>query len=107
MRDESLTRAFGPTYQNLTGRPMVVLIAFSALRASAIMAYAYLQACVDLVTPATDPVAYAGLQNMDNVAEHIEAFLAFFVPHGCYYQCNEQVTVGGSLSLTTWYEIEL
>ena len=102
------TRIVGTVYQNLTGRPLMVIIAGRYFRDTAIGACAYFSGLIDTVTPPMDIVAQEGLYDADNKMDRTHGTMTFMVPPGYYYQVVETKLGGVSgATLVEWTEVEL
>jgi len=98
-------RAYGVVYQNLTLRPIFVIVTSQhtsgggGQRARAI-------AYVQNATPPTNPCDYSGWLLSPGAAT-LHGVCSFFVPPGFYYQVLSDVLGGGANALNEWWEINL
>lgn len=107
IRDKTAERAFETVYQNLTGRPLLVIVSAEHNRANQVASQSTYKASVSEETPPLGTVANAGLAAADNNPEHTTTTLVFPVPRGNYYNVKTYLAGGGAISLISWYEVEL
>lgn len=107
--DVTATRAIdGTIYQNTSGRPILCIVAISALRAAVAGAAALATACVEDTTPPTVTVALVGLYIIDSIGEYAQFMCSFMVPNGYYYNVTKTETgVGSVVNFGSWIEVQL
>ena len=105
------TRAFKTNYQNLTGRPLLVIVWASCHRSELDTPnYAYIRCLVGLTSPPTPEVCRAGARSTGGpqLPETLTDDVAtFMVPPGYYYRVEDALSANSSVTQQEWSEIEL
>jgi len=106
--DVTASRALSTTYQNATGRPLLVIVTVRLERGAVASARACAHGLVQNVSPPTVHVCCPSLAEASNYYEIIMSACVLAVPPGYYYQVQSDVAGAGStVILSSWIEVEL
>jgi len=107
INDVTAERAFDTPYQNLTGRPLLILVSVEHNRKDELASQCTVKANVADFTPPIGGMANSGLAAADNNPEHTTSTLAFTVPRGYYYRVSTYIGGTATVTLISWIEVEL
>ena len=105
--DRIAVRAYAGVYQNLTLRPIMVLVTSqhtSGGVGGAARAIAYIDPPPG---PGGNAVGYSGWLNTPGAGRVLHGQITFLVPPGWFYRVLSLVAGGGANALNEWWEYEL
>ena len=105
VKDVTGARALDTIYQNLKGRPILVVVSFAAQR-GAINEMAYARGLVGPASPPTIEAGAGGFSPNGPVDNHYFSFTVA-VAHGHYYEIEVVKDAGSLVILLKWVEVEL
>jgi len=102
------SRAANTTYQNTTGRPIVIIVTVTCYRAGLAGATAYAYGLRGTSSPPITIGNNVGFLDVDTLVCYGMFTLVQFVPNNYYYQVATVASGTGSyVNLSNWTEIEL
>jgi len=108
VQDVTASRALAATYQNTTGRPLLVIVSCACIKAAADES-AWLYGAIDDTTPATDEATRSGVYGLAGDAAPLRMYaqIAMIVPNNYYYAVRAQISGTSTVTLTRWWETQL
>jgi len=108
VEDVTASRALNVTYQNTTGRPLLVIASCACVKAAAAES-AWLYGAIDSTTPATNEATRSGVYGLAGDVAPLRTYtqVAMIVPNNYYYAVRPQTSGTSTVTLTKWWETQL
>jgi len=108
VQDVTASRALATTYQNTTGRPLLIIVSCECIKAAAVDS-AWLYGAIDDATPAIDEATRSGIFGLAGDAAPLRMYtqITMIVPNNYYYAVRAQISGTSTVTLTKWWETQL